>query len=336
MDELLSREEFRQRVLERDRYQCIICREPAQDAHHIIERRLFADGGHYLENGASLCARHHIEAEQTLLSCEEIRTAANIRRTVLPPHLYGDLRYDKWGNIILAGGSRLRGELFHDESVQKVIAPVLPLFVKYVKYSRTYHLPWSPGLAEDDRVLDTVGMFRSRRVVMTEKMDGENTTLYRDHIHARSVDSESHPSQDWVRNLHGRIAYQIPEGWRVCGENVFARHSIAYHHLKSYFLVFSIWDDRNICQSWDDTVLYAKALELETVPVIYDGVWDEQLVRNWYKPEFHDKVEGYVVRVADAFPYGAFRTSVAKYVRAQHVKTPHNWKRQSVVKNELL
>ena len=42
---------------------------------------------------------------------------------------------------------------------------------------RTPHLPWSPGAAADDvRVGDVAGL-RGREVVVTEKLNGENTTL---------------------------------------------------------------------------------------------------------------------------------------------------------------
>lgn len=50
------------------------------------------------------------------------------------------------------------------------------------------------------------------------------------------------PSRDWIKALHGQIAHEIPEGWRLCGENLYARHSIAYDALPSYFTLFSIWD----------------------------------------------------------------------------------------------
>jgi hypothetical protein len=48
-------------------------------------------------------------------------------------------------------GSRLRGELFADGLVQKIRGEggVLGLFTHYVRYPRTYHLPWSPGLTDD-------------------------------------------------------------------------------------------------------------------------------------------------------------------------------------------
>lgn len=229
-----DRDAFRNAVFARDRNLCLICGAPGQDAHHILERRLWPDGGYHLDNGATLCGECHIRAEQTVLSCEAIREAAGIERVVLPSHLYPDERYDKWGNTILASGLRLRGELFDDESVQKILAPVLSQFTKYVKYPRTWHLPWSPGTTSDDRVLPSTDLFAGRRVVVTVKMDGENTTMYSDSMHARSLDSRNDETRHWVLNYHSQVAWQIPEGWRVCGENLFAKHSIAYRGLPSY------------------------------------------------------------------------------------------------------
>ena len=31
------------------------------DAHHIMDRRLWKDGGYYLSNGAALCSKHHLD-----------------------------------------------------------------------------------------------------------------------------------------------------------------------------------------------------------------------------------------------------------------------------------
>ncbi|WP_444997397.1 RNA ligase family protein [Aliikangiella sp. IMCC44359] len=122
------------------------------------------------------------------------------------------------------------------------------------KYPRTPHLPWSPGATRDDiRCVDSK-IFEDRMVVVTEKMDGENATLYKNHMHARSIDSRHHPSRDWLKKFHASIAYNIPAGWRICGENLFAQHSIAYKNLSSYFYGFSIWNEDNDCLSWKDTL----------------------------------------------------------------------------------
>lgn len=362
---LLARDSFREGVFARDGHKCVICGSREQlNAHHIIERRLWDDGGYYLDNGATLCdapnycvnggtghpdplhkdhvclsSEHgcHMLAEQTALSCDDVRAAAGIKRVIIPDHLYPDYQYDKWGNIIHPDGTRTKGELFADESVQKVLKAggVLPLFRAYVKYPRTYHLPWSPGLTDDDRKLPSTKVFEGREVIVTEKMDGENTSLYRDYMHARSLDEDHHESRGWVKKLHAEICYNIPEGWRICGENLYALHSIPYHKLSSYFLVFSIWDETNTCLSWDDTVLFAGVLGLQTVPLIYRGPWDEQALKNYTTAIDTKIMEGYTVRLADSFPYGAFRKSIAKWVRKGHVQTTHNWKMRSVVKNTL-
>jgi hypothetical protein len=338
---LLTRDQFRESVFVRDGGRCLVCEKAAVDAHHIIDRKLWPDGGYYLENGASVCEEHHLAAEATTLSCEKLRELAKISRFPLPEHLYPDQPYDKWGNPILPSGMRLKGELFDNPSVRMVMAPVLALFTDRVKYPRTYHLPWSPGATSDDRITKDLSQFenegrRSDGVVVTAKMDGENTTFYPDYLHARSIEYDPHPSRSWVKALHARVAHDIPAGWRVCGENLYAKHSIAYENLDDYFQVFSVWDERNTCLSWADTVMWAELLGLRTVPVLYLGPWDETLVRGLYQAMLGgDPCEGYVVRLTEAFHYRAFRHCVAKYVRASHVTTHGHWMRAKLEPNKL-
>lgn len=171
---LLTRDRFRESVFERDQYKCVCCGSPAVDAHHIVERRLFTDGGYYLDNGASVCGVCHLKCEQTLITCDELRDRIGIKRPILPLHFYEDTSYDKWGNILMQNGTRLRGELFDDASVQKALHSVLHEFTPYVKYGRTYHLPWSPGMHSDDRMMPDVEVFNDKIVVVMEKLDGEN------------------------------------------------------------------------------------------------------------------------------------------------------------------
>lgn len=341
---LLTRTQFREGVFTRDGHQCVICKAPAQDAHHILERRLWPDGGYYMANGASLCGEHHIAAEQTLLSCDDIREAAGIQITLLPPHLYRDQEYDKWGNPVLTNGTRLRGDLFFDESVQKVLREgcVLQDFTTHVKFPRTYHLPWSPGLTKDDRVMSNSDPFEGRHVIATVKMDGENTSMYRDGIHARSLVYEPHPSRTWVKTLWAKLSYEIPEGWRICGENLYAEHSIPYKNLEDYFLVFQVWNERNECLSWNDTKDYAAILGLKTVPEIYSGIGDREVTEELHTkaidtwPKFRgDICEGYVLRVDESFAYSDYRYAVGKYVRKNHVATHGHWMRQQVRPNGL-
>lgn len=65
-NDLLTREEFKKQVFAKTNGKCCVpnCGCDAVDAHHIMDRRLFNDGGYYLSNGAALCAKHHLEAEK--------------------------------------------------------------------------------------------------------------------------------------------------------------------------------------------------------------------------------------------------------------------------------
>lgn len=335
---LLSRDDFRNMVFKRDNHQCIICKQPAKDAHHILERRLFPDGGYYLDNGASLCEVHHLEAEMTKISAQQIREILNIKQPVLPPHLYRDQEYDKWGNIVLPDGKRLQGEMFNDESVQKILdqGEVLNLFLKYIKYPRTYHLPWSMTKSKDDRVLENCDQFKGKEVVVTLKFDGENTTMYNDYIHARSINSGNHESRNFVKRTHSQIMADIPENWRICGENVYAKHSIHYKDLDAYFYIFSVWNNQNMCLSWDETKEYSQLFDLPTVPVLYEGIFNENIIKKLAQTHFEgNEMEGYVVRLKESFSYKDFKKSMAKYVRANHVTTHGHWMRQQVIPNLL-
>jgi hypothetical protein len=203
------------------------------------------------------------------------------------------------------------------------------------KYPRTPHLPWSRGATADDISLGDTARFEGHEVIITEKMDGENTTLYRDHVHARSVDSAHHASRSWVKALQARVGPSIPPGFRVCGENLFAEHSIRYERLPSYFLVFSLWDADNRALSWDDTAAWASLLELSLVPVLHRGVWSEQRARAITASLDVRSQEGIVVRRATAFDYADLARNVAKWVRPNHVTTDEHWLSRPVVPNGL-
>lgn len=120
-DRLLERRAFKEATFARDGHACVICGAPAVDAHHILERKLFSDGGYYLSNGSSLCSACHLEAEKTVLSVERIRAACGITAPRLPAGFSPERSYDKWGNEIAADGHRRPGPLFHDEGARKIL-----------------------------------------------------------------------------------------------------------------------------------------------------------------------------------------------------------------------
>lgn len=200
-----------------------------------------------------------------------------------------------------------------------------------IKYPRTPHLPWSNWSKEDKLLLD-LNQFNNPCIIL-EKMDGENTSMTRDHIWPRSLDSNNHESRSWVKGLWGKIKYVIPDNMIICGENMYAKHSIYYDDLESYFLVFNIWD-KNTCLSWDDTKSICKILGLKTVPELqkvnsvntlklyHTYTWNNKHVKD---SGYLDKKEGYIIRKENSFPREDFGKSVAKYVRPNHVQTNIHW-----------
>jgi hypothetical protein len=206
----------------------------------------------------------------------------------------------------------------------------------YAKYPRTAHFPWSRGYTPDDIVHnDNIPTWISELdVVVTEKLDGENTNMYHDHIHARSMDSIHHPSREWVKALWGQISWQIPENMKICGENVYAKHSIYYDRLTSFFYVFGVCEWSNQAGEyrfipWDEVEAVCEMLGLETVPVLYkdhDVNWKDLHKKSWTgKSAFGDEQEGYVVRCAGDFLESQFELCVAKFVRENHVQTDEFW-----------
>lgn len=205
-----------------------------------------------------------------------------------------------------------------------------------VKYPRTRHLPNSPGAGEDDVFLSAFTDLAAGDVVLTEKMDGENTTIGSGYIHSRSLDSQFHPSRSWVRALAGRLWPELPDGMRICGENLYARHSVGYDNLPTYFLVFNIWQ-AEVCLDWDTTLEWLQLLGLQSVPVLYRGplVDAEQLHKIWQSERNALSSEGFVVRSAQAFDRADFSTRVAKWVRRGHVQTDQHWMHAPIIPNRL-
>ena len=212
------------------------------------------------------------------------------------------------------------------------------------KYPRTYHLPFSPGATSDDKKLSSsyFDLFRDREVVITEKLDGENSALTRENVYSRS---HTVPTRSpWSINLwgntgiHWKIKDAIGSKEILYGENLYGIHSIEYSHLPAYFFLFAIRDDER-WYSWNEIVEYAALLDLPTVPELYRGTFNDQgqfekMIENLVtQPStFGHTREGVVVRIADEFPiiycgeYN-FQFNVAKYVRANHVQTDEHWTR---------
>lgn len=211
-----------------------------------------------------------------------------------------------------------------------------------IKYPRTYHLPYSQSKTDDDKTLPNDDQFKGMEVVVTIKMDGENTTIYPDgYIHARSLDGNGYKWQNWLKSKIWKYTEYLADNERIIGENLYAKHSIGYkfNSIDDSFQVFGIANDEEF-YSWQVIRDYCDAIGIPVVEEIYKGIYDKDKIMEAFenkKKELAEQgqdIEGFVVRDAEAFPASDFSKHVAKYVRANHVQTDKHW-RETWVKNEF-
>lgn len=205
------------------------------------------------------------------------------------------------------------------------------------KYPRTYHLPFSLGATNDDKIVDSdwFDYLVGKDLVLTEKLDGQNTALMQSGVFARS---HAQPTQnEWDKyliepnGLFDRIKSYIGENEIIYGENMFGIHSIEYDKLTDYFYVFNIRDDER-WYSWNEVTEMCEILGLSQVPTLYVGSFNnpteledkiKELMKNG--STFGKTIEGVVVRVMEEFPLNEFKHNVIKFVRANHVQTDKHW-----------
>jgi len=339
LDKLLTRDEFRKRVFERDNHRCIMvlpehrgrCTKSAVDAHHIIERRLWEDpsefGGYFINNGASLCEEHHIAAEKNFYPPQYLWQIIGIKEPIRPKLFVNDLDYNKWG--------------FPFKMPKRY----------QIKYPSTPYLPFSPGWKEpnsdkdDNAYLESVDCLLNTPLVTTIKMDGSNIQMTKNHIAARNGTCAIHKSFDFLKALHAqKYGMLIPDGIEVFGEWLYAKHSIHYDRdisLNNYLQIFGVYDmNRRLWGSWDNVENMAKILGVPTTPVLkfvsYEKDWQLIFdVTNMAQSVIKRGHEGIVIRIVYPFHYGQFEDHIAKYVRPNHVQTDQHWTEQQTVKNIL-
>ena len=214
------------------------------------------------------------------------------------------------------------------------------------KYNRTFHLEWSEGATNDDKIITSINALIGVPIIISEKLDGSNTSLEFDGCFARTHSGPpTHPSFDGLKALHATIKHKIPEGVQLYGEWLFAQHSIYYDKLPSYFMLFNVRElnyPESLWSSWEEVQLWANEIGVPTVPVLFNGTVSsekelKQLTENLMKQpsQYGDIIEGVVVRKASNFFDKEFEFNVAKMVRANHVQTTEHWKNQKIIRNKL-
>jgi len=202
------------------------------------------------------------------------------------------------------------------------------------KYPRTYHLPFSPEVHSDDKVLHDISNFIGKDIIITEKADGGNTCLSQEGVFARSHGQQTDcPTFDYIKNIHYfSKKHMMNHEYKYYGENLYAIHSIVYTNLKDYFYLFGISDKEKFL-SYFDMVKEATRMGFKSVPVVFRGIFEtEKKLKDFLDDEIKKdsywggEREGFVIRTPNEFPIEDFSENVVKYVRKGHVQSDKHWK----------
>jgi hypothetical protein len=195
------------------------------------------------------------------------------------------------------------------------------------RYGRTFHAPNSPGLQSDDKRHPNMKRFIGEEMVFSIKKDGGNSAIYFDgYTHARSPDSGYNWTHTYLRRIAEVICHELPEGYRLSLENMYAKHSIYYPEgsLEGYLYLLSVWNETQ-CLSYDDTVEWAQLLDLPMPEVLYRGPYYMGLEDELASKLDLTKEEGIVGRLVKSYSMAEMSDCIVKWVRAGHVQTDEHW-----------
>ncbi len=192
-----------------------------------------------------------------------------------------------------------------------------------IKFPRTVHFSWSDSIHDDDKSIQSTEHLMGMEVVVTEKLDGESTSMYKDYMHARSIDSAHNFTRDYAKTLQATLSQDIPDGWIFSFENVAYCHSIFYDNLEGFCYLLKIWKDDGFCLSYDEQCQWADILDLPQPKVFYRGVFDEKKIKSIKNDLDLNKIEGFVVSNTHSFHRDEYQKNVAKFVRKNHVQSNH-------------
>lgn len=361
-----ERQKFREQCRDRDNNECIVpwCDGSAEDVHHIIERKLWDDGGYIPNNGASVCNYHHRHAEKNNIPPQAFWMWAGIENPPLPGSV-DSADVDKWGESFETPPGQDKREYAKYQSSRHM----LPLYwhdEETVAKERMEH---------DDTGLETIDDFVGVPLVVTHKIDGGNMMVVSGSGHPVRARNGKTPKEH-MKPMYGEgglyweneVNQKLPENLQVFGEWVYAKHSIHYgcdcepkcedvgpflseltgrEDGAAYFQVFGVYNtDLNMWLSWPETETVADVLGFPTTPVIYCESSDDnatfeteheakdELVR-YARNVIDSGGEGIVVRSKFPFHYGQFSNKLGKYVRENHVKTDEHWSAREIVENRV-
>ena len=197
----------------------------------------------------------------------------------------------------------------------------------HIKYPKIKHLPGSKMSRGDKRLSEeALDFLRQSPVQISEKVDGaivaigvenEMPQLFK---RGGAVTNNEHEQfaefKAWSYcNMHRII--NIPDGWRIYGEWLSVKHTVAYDKLPDYFIAFDILTENGFlpCSQVEEYLLQWGF----NIPIVYNVTLDE--IENFVTSTLSaysttDIMEGVVVRDSESKVRG-------KWVRENFIQGEH-------------
>ena len=200
------------------------------------------------------------------------------------------------------------------------------------KYPKTFYWPHSPSLYYYSNVVNA-NSFVNVDLVITEKIDGGNTLLYKGDVYARSTSEKS--TQKWMGMVRKHHAWKLfgMEDMYLYGEDIYGVHSIEYEPIyeDKTFYAFACRQGEYFA-SFDFVAYFCSKFGIPVVPVLFRGSFNNVIDLNDWIQKSHlessflgGEKEGVVIRKSGEFLASDFNNNVCKSVRLNHVQTDEHW-----------
>ena len=172
-----------------------------------------------------------------------------------------------------------------------------------------------------------------REIVVTEKLDGDNTLIFQGEVYDRSG-ARAGPWAGLVKKHH---AWKLAgTGLSLYGENLHPVHAIEYAPMApgETFRAFALRRLDGTFESFQALEDLCSSLDIPTVPVLFRGrrnsaaELDQLIHRAHTEPSLlGGEREGVVVRVSGEIRTPDFPRMACKSVRLGHVQAEEHWRR---------
>tara|TARA_R110002072_G_scaffold1559_8_gene12963 strand:+ start:2495 stop:3190 length:696 start_codon:yes stop_codon:yes gene_type:complete len=221
----------------------------------------------------------------------------------------------------------------------------------FFRFPHTAHITWlNKGSPRDDKILNPVEVkdLLSGEVVVEEKLDGANLGISLDpHDRLRAQNRgqyllEPYVGQfarlpPWIKQHEMNLRSALTPGLILFGEWCAAQHSLDYHTLPDWFLLFDVYD-RDAEKFWSTARrnALAKAHGLSTVPQLFTGETTVNTLKDIvaHKPSLYRKgpLEGVVIRRENA----QWCEARGKLVRGEFTQAiEEHWSRKAINWNRV-